>query len=92
MPTAPPVLRVRGSTTMTCHVIRAHRVERRFRGCECLLALPPPLTDSTLAAHAPLRDDLTRWMATARRAGLDNETIEALFHAVQRAHYEDKDA
>jgi GntR family transcriptional regulator len=37
------------------------------------------LTDSTLAAHAPLRQELRRWLAKARRAGLDDESIEALF-------------
>src|SRR5436189_6047507 len=37
------------------------------------------LTDSSLAAHEPLRRDLTRWMAKARLAGLDDESIEALF-------------
>ncbi len=37
------------------------------------------LTDTSLAAHAPLRLDLERWLAKARRAGLDDESIEALF-------------
>jgi GntR family transcriptional regulator len=37
------------------------------------------LTDATLAAHGPLREDLVRWLASARRAGLDEESIEALF-------------
>jgi GntR family transcriptional regulator len=37
------------------------------------------LTDSTLAALGPLRQDLRRWLAGARRAGLDDESIEALF-------------
>src|SRR5215207_7730202 len=37
------------------------------------------LTDATLAAHGPLRQDLLRWLASARRAGLDEESIEALF-------------
>ena len=37
------------------------------------------LTDSSLAAHGPLRTDLTRWLAKARRSGLDDESIEALF-------------
>ena len=36
------------------------------------------LTDGTLAAHGPLRQDLLRWLASARRAGLDEESIEAL--------------
>ena len=37
------------------------------------------LTDNTLAAHGPLRQDLVRWLAKARKAGLDEESIEALF-------------
>jgi GntR family transcriptional regulator len=37
------------------------------------------LTDSSLAAHEPLRKDLSRWLAEARLAGLDDESIEALF-------------
>ena len=37
------------------------------------------LSDVSLAAHAPLRQDLQRWLAKARRAGLDDESIEALF-------------
>ena len=37
------------------------------------------LSDPSLAAHGPLRQDLGRWLAKARRAGLDDESIEALF-------------
>ncbi len=37
------------------------------------------LTDTSLAAHGPLRHDLQRWLAKARLAGLDDESIEALF-------------
>ena len=43
------------------------------------------LTDNTLAAHGPLRADLERWLAKARRAGLDDESIEALFQATFRS-------
>ncbi|MCW2762288.1 MAG: transcriptional regulator, GntR family [Marmoricola sp.] len=43
------------------------------------------LTDDTLAAHGPLRRDLDRWLAKARRAGLDDESIEALFQTSFRA-------
>lgn len=42
------------------------------------------LTDNTLAAHGPLRQDLRRWLAKARRAGLDDESIEALFQTTFR--------
>ncbi len=37
------------------------------------------LSSPSLAAHAPLRHDLQRWLAKARRAGLDDESIQALF-------------
>jgi GntR family transcriptional regulator len=37
------------------------------------------LGGASLAAHGPLRQDLQRWLAKARRAGLDDESIEALF-------------
>ena len=37
------------------------------------------LDGGSLAAHGPLRRDLQRWLAKARRAGLDEESIEALF-------------
>src|SRR6185503_16805905 len=43
------------------------------------------LTDSSLAAHEPLRRDLLRWLGKARRAGLDDESIEALFASTFRA-------
>jgi GntR family transcriptional regulator len=33
----------------------------------------------SLAEHEPLRRDLRRWLAKARSAGLDDESIEALF-------------
>jgi GntR family transcriptional regulator len=43
------------------------------------------LSDSSLAAHGPLRQDLQRWFAKARRAGLDDESIEALFRDTFRS-------
>jgi GntR family transcriptional regulator len=43
------------------------------------------LTDNTLAAHGPLRLSLEQWLVTARRAGLDDESIEALFLATFRS-------
>src|SRR5258706_10376140 len=36
------------------------------------------LADESLAAHGELRADLERWLATARHAGLEEESIEAL--------------
>jgi GntR family transcriptional regulator len=47
------------------------------------------LTDASLAAHEPLRQDLRRWLAKARRAGLDEESIEALFMSTFRAAAQD---
>ncbi|MFK4086863.1 GntR family transcriptional regulator [Kribbella sp. NPDC020789] len=43
------------------------------------------LANNTLAAHGPLRQDLQRWLGKARRAGLDEESIEALFLTTFRA-------
>ena len=37
------------------------------------------LGGGSLAAHGPLRRALQTWIAKARRAGLDDESIEALF-------------
>jgi GntR family transcriptional regulator len=46
------------------------------------------LSDASLTAHGPLRQDLQRWLAKARRAGLDDESIEALFQDTFRAALE----
>jgi GntR family transcriptional regulator len=43
------------------------------------------LTGASLAAHAPLREELQHWLAKARRAGLDSDSIEALFLTTFRA-------
>jgi GntR family transcriptional regulator len=43
------------------------------------------LHDGTLAAHGPLRRDLDRWLTKARLAGLDDESIDALFRDTFRA-------
>ena len=43
------------------------------------------LVGASLAAHEPLRRELAGWLAKARRAGLDEESIEALFAATFRA-------
>jgi GntR family transcriptional regulator len=37
------------------------------------------LSGDSLSAHAPLRRDLRRWLDKARRAGLDEQSIEDLF-------------
>jgi GntR family transcriptional regulator len=43
------------------------------------------LADESLAAHGPLRQDLRHWLDKARQAGLDGESIEALFFDTFRA-------
>jgi GntR family transcriptional regulator len=43
------------------------------------------LSDSSLAAHAPLRRELESWLRKARRAGLDEESIDALFRDTFRS-------
>ena len=47
------------------------------------------LTDDSFAAHAPLRKDLERWLTKARLAGLDDESIEALFLSTFRSAREE---
>jgi GntR family transcriptional regulator len=47
------------------------------------------LTDQSLAAHEPLREDLRAWLAEARAAGLDAESIEALFVTTFRTQIEE---
>jgi GntR family transcriptional regulator len=42
-----------------------------------------------LAAYGPLRRDLRRWLAKARRVGLDDESIEALFLSTFRSAAEE---
>jgi GntR family transcriptional regulator len=42
------------------------------------------LNGPTFAVLAPLRQDIQRWVAKARRAGLDDESIEALFMSTFR--------
>jgi GntR family transcriptional regulator len=44
------------------------------------------LSDAPVAAHAPLRRELQRWFSKARAAGLDDESIEALFRDSFRLH------
>ncbi len=47
------------------------------------------LADASLAAHGRLRQELRRWLAKARRAGLDEESIEALFMTTFRTAAEE---
>ena len=45
------------------------------------------LNGGSLAAYQPLLNDRRKWLAKARRAGLDEESIEALFQSTFRAAY-----
>jgi DNA-binding transcriptional regulator YhcF (GntR family) len=47
------------------------------------------LTDESLAAHGPLRKELRIWLAKARAAGMDAESIEALFVTTFRTPIEE---
>ena len=47
------------------------------------------LSGTSLAEHAPLRRDLQRWFTKARRAGLDDESIAALFQSTFRSAAEE---
>ncbi len=42
------------------------------------------LVGESLAAHEPLRRELRRWLSKARLAGMDEESIEALFASTFR--------
>jgi GntR family transcriptional regulator len=45
-------------------------------------------SDDVLASLGPIRNDLEQWLVRARAAGLDEESIEALFRDTFRsAHY-----
>jgi GntR family transcriptional regulator len=46
------------------------------------------LGGDSLARHGPLRQDLERWLVEARGAGLDDESIEALFLTTFRSFSE----
>jgi DNA-binding transcriptional regulator YhcF (GntR family) len=74
-------------------VLKAYR-ELEYEG----LAAPRPgvgtfitrtLTDESLAAHGPLREELRGWLAKARVAGLDADSIEALFVTTFRTQIEE---
>jgi GntR family transcriptional regulator len=43
------------------------------------------LTEASLVAQGRLRQDLRQWLEKARRAGLDDESIEALFQDTFRS-------
>jgi GntR family transcriptional regulator len=47
------------------------------------------LAGSSLAAHTALRKDLGGWLAKARRAGLDDDSIAAVFESTFRSGLND---
>jgi GntR family transcriptional regulator len=47
------------------------------------------LTDQSLAAHGPLREELRSWLDKARAAGLDDESINALIATTVRTPNEE---
>ena len=50
------------------------------------------VADATLAAHVPLRQQLSQWVTAAQQAGLDDETIHALFDTTLRGEGPDEAA
>ena len=76
--------------------INPHTVLKAYKELELsgLVAVRPgigtfvarSLSAAPLLALGPLREDLQRWLERARRAGLDDESIEALFRDCFRAH------
>ena len=47
------------------------------------------LSGASVAAQEPLRRELSRWLGKARRAGMDEESIEALFLTTFRSATEE---
>lgn len=43
------------------------------------------LSEESISAHNELSEELSQWLDKALRAGLDNETIEAIFHRAVRS-------
>jgi GntR family transcriptional regulator len=74
--------------------INPNTVLKAYRELEHLgLVMPRPglgtfvtrsLADDSLAAHEPLRLELAAWLTRAQAAGLDADSIEALFMATFR--------
>jgi GntR family transcriptional regulator len=47
------------------------------------------LADDSVAAHEPLSQELGSWLAKARAAGLDDESIEAIFRSTFRSQQQE---
>jgi len=43
------------------------------------------MSDGSIAAHQELSDELMRWLRKAREAGLDDESIDAIFRRTVRS-------
>jgi GntR family transcriptional regulator len=70
-------------------VLKAYR-ELEYQGLIAVRAgigtfVAKTLSDASLAAHGALRRELLAWIQKARRAGLDDESIEALFRDAFRS-------
>jgi GntR family transcriptional regulator len=48
------------------------------------------LSDESIAAHQQLTEELIPWLRTAREAGLDDESIDALFQRALRSAVQDE--
>jgi GntR family transcriptional regulator len=48
------------------------------------------LADESISAHQQLSRDLTRWLGRARDAGLDDESIEAVFQRTLRSEAQEE--
>ena len=79
--------------------INQNTVLKAYRelGCDGLVVAQPgvgtfvrvTITDPSQAAHGPLARELSRWLASARACGLDDESIRALFAAELRSLHEE---
>ena len=74
-------------------VLKAYR-QREYEGLAAdrpgiVTFVTATLNGGSLAAYQPLRQDLRKWLAKARRAGLDDESIDALFQSTFRSAAEE---
>ncbi len=49
------------------------------------------LSDQSIAAHQELTQELMPWLASARQAGLDDESIDALFQRALRSAVQEEE-
>ena len=75
-------------------VIRAVGLRKHYRGVAALDGLDLAIPQGSiygLVALGPLRRELQRWLGKARRTGLDDESIEALFLNTFRSGTEERE-